>query len=142
MRTAACASVPSRFEARHVYSLAANVTVKKKLTVLTVVLSSGRVDVTVTELPGATSGSSISMLSTILVHVISGAGTPSAVQVRVALLGDTTVVSLGGVVMLAGTVYEQNSNIIFIHTFSEHLTLDFYLGREIQKLPCQLASCY
>ena len=81
-----------------------NVTVKKKLTVLTTVLSSISVDVTVTVLSGDTSGSSTNTPSTTLVHLIFGAGTPSAVQVRVALPGDTTIVLLGGAVMFAGTV--------------------------------------
>ena len=36
-------------------------------------------------------------------HVITGVLTPSASQVNTARLGDTTVVSMGGTIMVAGT---------------------------------------
>ena len=44
-----------------------------------------------------------------LSHVIFGAGTPSAIQVSVALLGDTTTILIGGRIKIGGTVEKEYS---------------------------------
>ena len=87
------------------YSAANGGSVKKKLIILVVVLPT-KVFCCVIYISTSctTGGIIINVLLNSLSHTISGAGTPSAVQVREALPGDTTVVSLGGVVMIAGTV--------------------------------------
>ena len=79
--------------------------VKKKVTVLIVVLVI-RVCVIVMSvmLSSATmAGISCRAPSTSLSHVIVGAGTPSASQVRLELAGDVTVSFIGAAVMVAGT---------------------------------------
>ena len=85
------------------YSAANGGSVKKKLMMAVVVLST---EVSCCDIltSGTIGGIIISVLLNSLSHTISGAGTPLAMQVKEALPGDTTVVSLGGVVMVTGTV--------------------------------------
>ena len=78
---------------------------KKKLMVLVVVLPSEIFCCVIYISTSCTIGGIIiSVLLNSLSHTISGAGTPSAVQVREALPGDTTVVSFSEAVMVTGTV--------------------------------------